>query len=88
MAVNRGWNNSREKLQLMHTKDILGFMLNSFEKAIKPRMKYKRVRTALQIAISAVEKQTPKKVVKNSCPECGRLVGFRYCERCGQRLEW
>lgn len=94
MAVNRDWLKedkniiNREKRQLRDAKEVLGFLLILYEKAVKPRVQYKRVRSALQIAISAVEKQTPKKVVKNSCPECGRLVGFRHCERCGQRLEW
>ena len=88
MATNRAWVKSVEKRWLIDTKEVLGFLLISFEKASKPRMQYKRVRTALQIAIESVEKQTPKKVAKNSCPECGRLVALRYCERCGQRLEW
>ena len=77
-----------EKRQLRDANEVLGFLLILCEQAVKPRMQYKRARTALQIAIKAVEKQTPKKVVKNSCPECGRLVGYRYCERCGQRIEW
>ena len=94
MAVNRDWLKEdkkvidREKRQLRDAKEVLGFLLVLYEKAAKPRMQYKRVRSALQMAIRAIEKQTPKRVVNNHCPECGRLVAFRHCERCGQCLYW
>lgn len=78
----------RTKRHLRDVKEVLGYMLICFEKMAKPRVQYKRVRFALKTAISAVEKQTPKKVLDYKCPVCGRLVGFTHCERCGQRLEW
>lgn len=79
---------NRVKRHLTDAKEALEFLLNSFETIAKPRVQYKRVRAALQMAISALEKQIPKRVVNNRCPECGRIVGFSHCERCGQRLEW
>ena len=47
-----------------------------------------------KLAIEALEKQVPKKVVINEegifCPECGieLIEGSLYCDFCGQRLEW
>ena len=58
---------------------------------------------ALDIAIKAVEKEIPKKPIKNkeqniryassySCPKCGgRFSGTGiadYCYHCGQKLDW
>lgn len=54
---------------------------------------------ALNIAISALEKQIPKKlknqvicdgeVVAGSCPTCGeRLYGGMFCHECGQCIDW
>ena len=49
---------------------------------------------AFNLAISALEKQIPKKVVKAeydyNCPICGYeyLVNEKYCANCGQRLNW
>lgn len=79
---------NREKKMMRNAVEVLGFLQSLFEKEAKPRNGYKNVRTALSIAINAIEKQTPKKVVKNRCPVCSRIVGFTHCERCGQRLEW
>ena len=52
----------------------------------------------LDIAIKALEKQIPKKVVNRAkrndvlvanCPACRCVVLSRpYCARCGQRLDW
>lgn len=78
----------REKEQLNDAVEVLEFLINCFEKETKPRMKYKRIRTALRMAIVALERKIPKKVIENRCPVCGRLVGFAHCEGCGQRLEW
>jgi uncharacterized protein (DUF983 family) len=47
-------------------------------------------------AISALEKQTPLKVLKSACPSCHRIFLFRhgekrkgnYCDNCGQALDW
>ena len=56
-----------------------------------------------QIAIKALEKQMPKKVVMERniylCPECGAnvetdcgddMLDYRlnYCDNCGQKLDW
>ena len=59
---------------------------------------------ALGIAIQALEKQIPKKVVKESkwncfCPCCGKSAytdcedgyynySLDYCNGCGQKLDW
>ena len=45
------------------------------------------------IAISALEKQIPKKPIKTAreivCPTCGTLVGSSpYCRYCGQAIDW
>ena len=50
----------------------------------------------ISIAITALEKQIPKKIVKyNKCPVCNRsqsatwyCAGSSYCEFCGQALDW
>ena len=48
-------------------------------------------------AISALEKQIPKKVVKHNgselyhCPNCDTYFlgnGFKHCTDCGQALDW
>ena len=48
---------------------------------------------SLDIAISALEKQIPKKPRKTRteivCPTCATLVGSSpYCRYCGQKLLW
>ena len=51
---------------------------------------------AFQMAIKALEKQIPKKIVKHDkCPVCNNnqsttwyYVGASYCEYCGQKLSW
>lgn len=60
--------------------------------------------TAVGMAICALEKRNPKKVISDGkgkyyCPSCGKsaltdtgdsFVDYRlsYCDNCGQRLEW
>ena len=58
--------------------------------------------TALGIAVQALEKQVPKKVLnlmlnadgtttkvfKGICPCCQCIVTNEYCSRCGQALDW
>ena len=51
---------------------------------------------AMEMAINALEKQIPKKIVKyDVCPICNNsesttwyYVGASYCEFCGQKLDW
>lgn len=57
---------------------------------------------ALAVAINALEKQTPKKIIGGTvsrdmachCPICMEFVGFadmsksNYCSHCGQKLTW
>lgn len=59
-------------------------------------------KTALEMAIQALEKQIPKKVLnlmlnadgkttkvfKGICPCCQCIVTNEYCSRCGQALDW
>lgn len=59
-----------------------------------------RVAEALQMAISALEKQIPKKTIKPdspfyryACPKCGNYpLHGQFCDECGQRIvydkEW
>ena len=56
----------------------------------------------MDIAIRALEKQIPKKILRGTverdmacyCPNCKEFVCFEdadkhsYCHNCGQRLEW
>ncbi len=50
--------------------------------------------SAYDLAIEALEKQIPKKVIKYNyttdvcCPYCGEVVLYSYCRNCGQRLNW
>ena len=48
---------------------------------------------SLDIAISAIEKQIPKKPTKARseivCPTCKTLIGSSpYCRYCGQAIDW
>lgn len=53
-------------------------------------------REALNIAIKALEKQIPKKVIKwangtEHCPTCdcdNSCIGYGVCIDCGQKLDW
>lgn len=59
---------------------------------------FKRRRDAMQlmeedVAIWALEKQIPKKLIKEDdnvvCPMCGTIIGMSpYCAECGQALDW
>lgn len=59
---------------------------------------FKRRRDTMQlmeedVAIWALEKQIPKKPIKDddnmACPICGTIVGMSpYCDECGQALDW
>lgn len=49
------------------------------------------------LAISALEKQTAKKVkrikindrnVDFKCPSCNKFVAYEFCLDCGQKLDW
>ena len=57
----------------------------------------KNRKVAIKTAISALEKQIPKKLIINEkdgmrhCPNCDTFFlsgGKRHCERCGQALDW
>ena len=59
-------------------------------------------RESVKVAINALEKQIPKKVVERNiylCPNCGAnaetdcgddMLDYRlnYCDNCGQKLDW
>lgn len=78
-------------------KDRESFMVGDYDKSI-----YDRDKEALQTAITALEKQIPKKVIwKYSfywacCPNsnCGSNIydkekeKFKFCPDCGQALDW
>ena len=49
---------------------------------------------AIYVAIEALKKQTPKKPINLTCPNCGfdkidnSWWVFTYCPKCGQLLDW
>ena len=57
---------------------------------------YLKLNEALKIAINALEKQIPKKPIKDKyvpeldfCPECGtEVTNCNYCPLCGQKIDW
>lgn len=71
-------------------------------KANMPTSGYYMLRESLDMAISALEKQIPKKPVKgkyhhNCCPSCGWIVSYDegwgekyvpHCENCGQAIDF
>ena len=76
-------------------KDRESFMVGDYDKSI-----YDRDKEALQTAITALEKQVPKKVIWKyafywaCCPNCKNNIydeekeKFKFCPDCGQALEW
>ena len=61
----------------------------------------KYVKEAIKIAITTIEKQIPKKIIRKSkkasledikCPNCQREIDamniVNYCTYCGQALDW
>lgn len=51
----------------------------------------------LKIALAALEKQVPMKVIEGrfaglyDCPKCAGAIesrGYQYCPSCGQKLDW
>lgn len=56
------------------------------------------INTAYGMAISALQKRIPKrpdfhdncgnKCASRRCPTCFEIVSGRYCENCGQALDW
>ena len=87
---------NRNFLQIA-TDSTEGFFLDLFEKlglASFVDWYIKKTEATLKLAISALEKQTPKKLKDDGwlyCPICGRDVlmdRFNYCPDCGQALDW
>ena len=79
----------------------------TYEETIKTLTKAKKVHSqraglsfvkALDIAMTVIEKQIPKKPIWGgtsniswrSCPECHsrEYKTFKYCSQCGQALDW
>ena len=62
----------------------------------RPTSGYTILNEALVMAINALEKQIPKKPIKDKyvpeldfCPECGTEVTYcNYCPHCGQKINW
>lgn len=58
----------------------------------------KKNNQAISMAVAALEKQIPRKLIRKSgaftssykCPQCDGYVAFRnkFCEYCGQALDW
>lgn len=57
---------------------------------------YRNRKMYAELAINALEKQIPKKIIKyDVCPVCNNsqretwyCAGSSYCEFCGQKLDW
>lgn len=81
--------------------------MNEYQEAIKtikcnyPPSNYSMLCEALDMAIDALEKQTPKTPIKSDreirycevweCPNCGFEWSSRfvdYCYKCGQQIDW
>ena len=86
----------------MTAKNAIGFLRMHFEylkERWKPYPDYD-VLEAIRFAISAIEKQIPKKPIIETyryttlfiCPSCERKQGIKYkqyhCIECGQKLDW
>lgn len=64
-------------------------------KSNRPTSGYVILNEALDMAINALEKQIPKKPIKDKyvpeldfCPECGTEVTYcNYCPLCGQKID-
>lgn len=62
----------------------------------RPTSRYTILNEALETAINALEKQIPKKPIKDKyvpeldfCPECGtEVTNCNYCPLCGQKIDW
>ena len=76
--------------------DVPCEMLIKYDSVINSEKKQAlvRLRTAEEIAISALEKQIPKKprfyAHNYYCSVCDNLVcqRFKYCDNCGRKLDW
>ena len=83
--------------------DVPCEMLIKYDSVINSEKKQAlvRLRTAEEIAISALEKQIPKKLintcqyVSGCCPNCKKYISdwleynkFMCCPYCGQKLDW
>lgn len=58
--------------------------------AWKPYPDYETM-DAIGYAVSALEKQIPKKPLAHQCTSCGSAVlpfDGSYCSNCGQKLDW
>ena len=80
--------NKDELLRYADTIDVLG---GAYESDLKPTIE------ALDMAISALEKQEGKKPLNTDeyhpyygCPECKHIVSAvqDFCESCGQKILW
>lgn len=82
------------KKELMHINLILVYQMD-LARAEKEKDMLNRNYQANNIAISALEKQIPKKVVVEGitkdvtcCPNCTEVVDSAFCPECGQALDW
>lgn len=63
-------------------------------KSNKPTSGYVMLQESIDMAIKALEKQIPKKVINRcmfcECPTCGNveIQSSSYCCDCGQKLDW
>ena len=80
----------------MTLEEAIDFILNKIQIDVRfcSDEDIEKTEAALKLAISALEKQIPKKLKDDGwlyCPICGRdvlLDRFDYCPDCGQALDW
>lgn len=80
----------------MTLEEAIDFILNKIQIDVRfcSDEDIEKTEAALKLAISALEKQIPKKLKDDGwlyCPICGRNVlmdRFDYCPNCGQALDW
>lgn len=80
----------------MTLEEAIDFILNKIQIDVRfcSDEDIEKTEAALKLAISALEKQIPKKLKDDGwlyCPICGRDVlmdRFDYCPNCGQALDW
>lgn len=83
---------------------LLQHIYNTYGYQISKNFKDNAIRDAFELADKALEKQIPKKVKNSGeripfewyCPTCGEILcddgykntDIKYCEQCGQVLDW
>lgn len=92
MKINISSMNRREGYK-MSNQDALDAIMTASVMVLSDEKKFKK---SIHIAMEALRKQIPIKVIVNeayySCPVCGTIRSIKqkhnFCHDCGQALEW